>query len=344
MRVLVTGHRGYIGAVLTSVLRHARYEVVGLDCDFYRGCDFGRMQEDIDSFDTDIRQIEFTELLSFDAVIHLAGLSEHEVADLGPDLSREINLDATIRLAECCRQANVSRFIFASSCAVYGNGGESLLSELDIPAPLSTYAEQKLAAEQALRRLADGQFVPVFMRNATVFGVSPRLRVDTVVNDFVGAAHCYGRVEVQTAGRAWRPLIHVEDVARAYAAMLTAPDNRVSCEPFNVAATGENYRVIDIADAVVDQFARSTRTTSPTVFDRRSYRVSGEKLATLIPGAQPRWTLQQGVRQLRAGMESAGFTPSDWRCDRFRRRLHLRHEMEHGLLDESLRRTEGAFA
>ena len=344
MRVLVTGHRGYIGAVVTNVLRHARYDVVGLDCDFYRGCDFGRMHDEVDSFETDLRQIEFTDLLSFDAVVHLAGLSDHEVTDLGTDLAREINLDATIRLAECCRQANVGRFVFASTCAVYGNGGESVLTELDVPAPLSVYAEQKLAAEKALRRLADDQFVTVFMRNATVFGVSPRLRVDTVVNDFVGAAHCQGRVEVQTAGRAWRPLVHVEDVARAYAAVLAAPDDKVASEPFNVASTTENYRVIDIADAVVDQFAHTSRSTNPTVFDRRSYRVSGEKLARLAPDHCPRWTLHQGIRQLRAGMENAGFTPADWRCDRYRRSLRLRRSVETGELDAALRRVDHALA
>jgi len=344
MRVLVTGHRGYIGAVVTAVLRHARYDVAGLDCDFYRGCDFGRMQEDVASFDTDIRQIEFADLLSFDAVIHLAGLSDQESVEFGPNLTREINLDATIRLAECCRQAGVSRFVFASTCAVYGNGGEALLTELDLPGPLSPYAEQKLAAEQALRRLADSSFVPVFMRNATVFGVSPRLRVDTVLNDFVGSAVCRGRVEVKTAGRAWRPLIHVEDLARAYTAVLGAPDEAVHCEPFNVAVTEENYRVIDIADAVVEQFAHAIRHTNPMVFDKRSYRVSGEKLAKLFPGHRPRWTLNQGIRQLRTAMESAGFTPSDWRGHRYRRSLRLRRAIEAGELDAGLRRTDQVLA
>jgi len=340
MRVLVTGHRGYIGAVLTSVLRHARYDVAGLDCDFYRGCDFGRMQEDVACFHTDIRQVEFADLLSFDAVIHLAGLTDHEASDFGPDVAREINLDATIRLAECCRQAGVSRFIFASTCAVYGNGGETLLTELDVPGPLSAYAEQKLAAEQALRRLADTSFVPVFMRNATVFGVSPRLRVDTVLNDFVGSAVCSGRIEVKTAGRAWRPLIHVEDLARAYVGVLGAPDDTVTCEAFNVAATDENYRVIEIADAVVEQFSRASRQTNPMVFDKRSYRVSGDKLTDTFPKHRPRWTLHQGIRQLRSAMEAAGFTPSDWRGDRYRRSLRLQRAVEAGELDAELRQVE----
>jgi len=344
MRVLVTGHRGYIGAVVAAVLRHARYDVVGLDCDFYRGCDFGRMQEDVASYDTDIRQIEFADLLSFDAVVHLAGLTDGESVAFGAELTREINLDATIRLAECCRRAGVSRFVFASTCAVYGNGGESLLTELDLPNPLNPYAEQKLAAEQALRRLADSSFVPVFMRNATVYGVSPRLRVDTVLNDFVGSALCHGRIDVKTAGRAWRPLIHVEDLARAYAAVLSAPDDTVRCEPFNVAVTDENYRIIEIADAVTEHFARASRHTNPTVFDKRSYRVSGDKLTERFPKHRPRWTMNQGVRQLRTAMESAGFTPSDWRGDRYRRSLRLQRAVETGALDASLRRADPVVA
>ncbi len=344
MRVLVTGHRGYIGTVVASVLRHARYDVVGLDCDFFRGCDFGRVQDDIPSFDTDLRQVESTDLLSFDAVVHLAGLSDHETNALGADLGREINLDATVRLAECAKKANVQRFVFASTCAVYGHGGDTPLTELDLPSPLSPYAEQKLAAEKTLRRMADADFVPVFVRCGTVFGVSPRLRVDTVVNDFVGSVICHGRLEMKTAGRAWRPLIHVEDVARAYAAVLTAPDDVVASEVFNAAVSEENYRVIDIADAVVEQFGNCPRHTNPTIFDKRSYRVSGEKLARLFPKHRPRWTLSAGIRQLRSAMESAGFTPSDWRGDRYRRASHLQRAMETGALDAALRYRQRAVA
>lgn len=344
MRVLVTGHRGYIGSVVASVLRHARYDVVGLDCDFFRGCDFGRVQDDIPSFDTDLRQVESADFLSFDAVVHLAGLSDHETNALGADLGREINLDATVRLAECCKRANVRRFVFASTCAVYGHGGDTPLTELDIPSPLNPYAEQKLAAEKTLRRMAGADFAPVFMRCGTVFGVSPRLRVDTVVNDFVGSVISHGRIEMKTAGRVWRPLIHVEDVARAYAVVLTAPDDAVASEVFNVAVTEENYRVVDIADAVVEQFGNCQRHTNPTIFDKRSYRVSGEKLAKLFPKRRPRWTLDAGIRQLRSAMESAGFTPSDWRGPRYRRAPYLQRAMETGSLDAALRYPQRAVA
>ncbi len=344
MRVLVTGHRGYVGSVVASVLRHARYDVVGLDCDYFRGCDFGRVQDDIPSFDTDLRQVESADLLSFDAVIHLAGLSSHETNTFGAELSREINLDATVRLAECCKQADVGRFVFASTCAVYGSGGDTALTELDIPSPQSVYAQQKLAAEKTLRRMAGGGFAPVFMRCGTVFGVSPRLRVDTVVNDFVGSMICHGRLEMKTAGRAWRPLIHVEDVTRAYAAVLTATDEVTANEVINIAVTEENYRVIDVADAVVEQFGHGSRQANLTNFDKLSYRVSGDKLAKLFPNQRPRWTLSGGIRQLRSAMENAGFTPSDWRGRRYRRASYLEWAVETGALDSALRLKQKAVA
>jgi len=344
MRVLVTGHRGYVGSVVASVLRHARYDVVGLDCDYFSGCNFGRIQDDIPSFDTDLREVESADLLSFDAVIHLAGLSSHEADVLGADLSREINLDATVRLAECCKQANVGRFLFASTCAVYGDGADAVSTELDIPAPQTAYAQQKLAAEKTLRRMARADFLPVFLRCGTVFGVSPRLRVDTVVNDFVGSMICHGRIDMKTVGRARRPLIHVEDVARAYAGTLTAPSGTIAGEVINIASTTENYRVIDIADTVVEQFGHGARQASPTNYDKQSYRASGDKLAKLLPKHRPRWTLRRGIRQLRTAMESAGFTPSDWRGRRYRRAAYLEWAVETAQLDPELRRKQKAVA
>lgn len=344
MRVLVTGHRGYVGSVVASVLRHARYDVVGLDCDYYRGCDFGRLQDDIPCFDTDLRQVESTDLLSFDAVVHLGGLSSGETRIFGDDLSREINLDSTLRLGECCKQAGVGRFVLASTCAVYGRGGDEVLTELDLPVPRSSYGQQKLAAEQALRRLRGPGFSLVFMRCGTVYGVSSRLRVDTVVNDFVGSMVCHGRIQMQSAGRAWRPLVHVEDVARAYAGAVSAPNDVVDGEVINIAATPENYRVIDVADAVVEQFGHGQRQSKSDVFDPLSYRVSGDKLARLFPRHRPRWTLPEGIRQLRSAMESAGFTPSDWRGRRYRRGAYLQWAVENDVLDPTLRYRQKAVA
>ena len=344
MRVLVTGHRGYIGAVLVSVLQHARHEVVGLDCDWYHGCTFGRTRESIPSFDLDVRDIEFADLLSFDAVIHLAALPEDSDGDLDPALTEEINFRATVRLAECCKQANVARFLFASTCAVYGRGGGELQDEESSTAPLTDYATAKLRGEWELARLADATFTPVFLRNATVYGVSPRMRMDTVVNDFVGAAVANGHIAMRTEGHAWRPVMHVEDVARAYAAVLIAPDEAVRNRILNVAITEDNYRVIDIADQVTDLVPRCTRSVQLGVLDRRSYRVDGSRLRLALPALRWRWTLPQGIRQLRNAMVSTGVTSSEWRSDRYRRLLHLRTLMEHGELDPALRASESAWA
>jgi len=343
MRVLVTGHRGYIGSVLVRVLQHARHEVVGLDCDWYGDCDFGRMRDSIPSFEMDVRDVEFTDLLSFDAVIHLAALPQDSASQFDPTLNDEINFEATVRLAECCKQASVSRFLFASTCAVFGNSGGELQNETSSTAPKSPHAVAKLRCEQGLLRLADEQFAPVLLRNATVYGVSPRLRLDTVGNEFVGSAVTNGRVAMRTEGRAWRPLMHVEDVARAYAAVLAAADEVVGGQVFNVAITEENYRVIDIADCVTEFVPDCTRSVRTGIPDQSSYFVDGSKLRRALPHLTWRWTLPQGIRQLRAAMLGAGLTAGEWRSDRYRRVMRLSTMLERGELDSALRRHELAY-
>lgn len=344
MRVLVTGHRGYIGAVLVSVLRHARHEVVGLDTDLYRGCDFGRVRDEVPSFEIDVREVEFADLLSFDAVIHLAALPEDFSGGISPNLTWEVNAGGAVRLAECCKQAGVSRLLFASTCAVYGAGRGGLQDETSEIKPISAYAEAKAWAETQIVRMASPSFTPVVLRNATVYGVSPRLRLDTVVNDFVGSAVARGRVESQTDGRAWRPLVHVEDIARAYAGLLGLEDAVVRGEVFNVAPTEENYRIADVADLVselVPDCGTARRADSP---DRRSYSVEGSKLRRALPGFTWRWTLPQGIRQLRAAMAGAGLASGEWRSQRFRRVLNLQSQLEQGELNASLRRAAGGCA
>jgi nucleoside-diphosphate-sugar epimerase len=344
MRVLVTGHLGYLGSVMTTVLRHARFDVVGLDCDLYRGCDFGRIHDPVPAFDFDLREVEFTDLLSFDAVIHLAALSDDASGEIDPQLTEAVNYEATVRLAECCKKANVSRFLFASSCSVYGRGGSGPLDERGSGRRLSRYAGSKLRCERALARLADHAFTPVFLRNATVYGVSPRLRLDLVVNDFVGSAVTTGQVKMKTVGSAWRPLIHVEDLARVYAVVLVARDELVHNETFNVVPGDENYRVIDVADVVTEHVPRSTRAVSGGVFDERSYRVDGSKLRRTFPDLRFRWTLPVGIRQLRNAMTNAGLTPGDWRSDRYRRVMRLSRLLESGELSPDLRRAEPVLA
>ena len=343
MRVLVTGHRGYIGSVLTKVLANARFDVVGLDTDLYQGCDFGRISDDVPSFDTDIRDIEFADLVSFDAVVHLAALT-NDSATLDAGLINEINHTATIRLAECCKKAGVSRFIFASSCSVYGRSARKIVDERSPVEPIGPYAQSKLRCEHDLLRLTGGAIAPVIMRNATVYGASPRLRMDIVVNDFVASAVARGRITMRTAGGAWRPFVHVEDLARVYAVILTAPDDMVSGQVFNVNPPDDNYRIANVADLVAEQIPPTTWTASDAVFDERSYRVDGSKLLATLPQFRYRWSLNVGIRQLRNALSGTGVTPGEWRSDRYRRSLRLQKLIEAGRLSPDLRQMETAAA
>lgn len=337
MRVLVTGHRGYFGSVLCGVLRAARFDVVGLDAGWFEGCEFGRMRDDVPSFDSDVRDIEFTDLLSFDAVVHLAGLSDDACGALAPRLTEEINTETTVRLAEACRRANVSRLVCASSCAVYGRSGNGVVDEFAPARPCSAYAASKLHSERDVARLADGTFSPVFLRLATMYGVSPRLRLDTVVNDFVASAVTTGRITMRSAGGEWRPLVHVEDAARVIASVLRAPADELSGQIINVARREENYRVIDIADAVTDLVSPCVRHGMRDGVDHSSYRVDGAQLRRLFPEFVFRWNLERGIKQLHQAMLCNGVTPADWRGERFRRLPHLLRLQEQGRLSSTLR-------
>jgi len=336
MRVLVTGHKGYLGAVLTSVLRHAHHEVAGLDCDLYGDCDFGRVRDPIDGFDCDIRGIEAADLAQFDAVIHLAALPDDPAGLLTPTLIQEVNAGATFRLAHRCREAGVARLIFASTCAVYGSRGGEWLREEAAPRPVTAYAKSKLLAEAAVSQLASDAFAPVHLRLGTLYGMSPRMRVDTVVNDFVGAAVTSGRVGMKTQGWAWRPFVHVQDVARAILETLKAPRELVCNEVFNVVNSHSNCRVIDVADRVAELVPNCARLASTGVTDLLSYRVSGDKFAGAFPNFRWRYDLSEGIRQLRCGYDNAGLTHGEWRSDRYRRAMRLAAMVERGQIDLTL--------
>lgn len=344
MRVLVTGHRGYIGSVMAAVLRNARFEVVGLDADLYHGCDFGRIRDTEPSFDLDLRDIEFTDLLSFDAVIHLAALPEDAPAELNLSLIREVNEEATVRLAECCKQAGVSRFLLASSYDIYGEDAGSPFDESCAPRPTTPSGTAKLRCEKTLARLADDAFAPVFLRHAEVCGVSPRLRTDLMLNRFVATAVATGRINVPGAGRGWRPIVHVEDLTRAYAAVLMAPDAAVRNEVFNVVAPGENHRVIDMADLVTELVPESSRHLSGDLFADPGCRLDGSKLKCVFPKLSFRWSIRQSIRQLRNAMRCAGLTPSDLRSDRFGRSARIRTLIERDEVDPTMRRRASALA
>lgn len=338
MRILVTGHRGYIGTVLAPWLVDAGHEVVGLDTGLYEQCAFGAPARELPWIHKDVRAVATRDLRGFDAVAHLAGLSNDPLGDLDPRLTHQINAEASVRLAARCRDAGVRRFAFSSSCSAYGAAGGQLIAE-DAPLrPVTPYGQSKVEAERGIAALATPGFCPVFLRNATVYGLSPRLRFDLVLNNLVAWATATGRVHLKSDGSAWRPLVHVEDVAAAFLAALAAPAEAVYGQAFNIGATCENHRIRDLACIVAEtvpgariEFADGA---GP---DRRCYRVDCTKAARQLPGFQVRWAARQGARQLYEAYLRARLTVGDFEGPRFRRVDHIRLLMARGTLDGSLR-------
>lgn len=344
MRVLVTGHRGYIGSVTAVVLRNAGCDVVGLDVDLNKGCEFGRVHESFPCFDLDLRDVDFADLLSFDAVVHLAALSDDDSGAIDPGLTASVNHHGAVRFAELCKQAQVSRFVFASSCSVYGRTCSEVADEQSPVQPLTHYAHSKLAAEREIAAFADGAFCPTSLRIGTVYGVSPRIRLDTVVNEFAGSAVALGRIVMRTSGTAWRPFVHVEDVARVILGVLSAPEDAVRGENFNVVPHGGNHRIIDVADSIAECVPHCSRRLPLDVSDRSDYRVDGSKWLEAMPKFTYHWTLRQGLVQLISALRNSGLTPAEWRGCRFRRAHWLRSQMDSGALEADLKTLKSAVA
>lgn len=339
MRVLVTGHHGYVGSVLAPGLREAAHEVVGLDTFYYRGCDFGDGSELKPSLELDLRDVRPAELEGFDAVVHLAALSNDPLGDFNPDWTYAINRDATITLARAARDAGVRRFVFASSCSMYGAAeGDTALTEAAPLRPLTPYAESKVAAEEALSELAGSDFAPVSMRNATVYGVSPRLRLDIVLNNLVAWAHTTGAIRLQSDGSSWRPLIHVRDVARATLALLEAPDQVVRGEAFNIGSDAQNYRIRELAEIVHGRLPQCEVTFAEGASaDPRSYRVDFAKFESAFPQCQFEWTAESGVDELARAYEEVGLTFEDFQGHRYIRLGQLRRLLGARAFDAELR-------
>jgi nucleoside-diphosphate-sugar epimerase len=339
MRVLVTGHDGYIGAVVTPVLLQAGHEVTGLDLGLFSHVTFGPPPPDVPTLRMDVRDVSASDVTGFDAIVHLAALSNDPLGSLSPAATDEVNHVATIRLAAAAREAGVERFAFSSSCSLYGAAGDDLLDETAAFSPITPYAQSKVLAERGLSRLAGDDFSPTFLRNATAYGVSPRLRGDLVLNDLVGVACTSGEVLIRSDGTPWRPLIHVEDIARAFVAVLEAPRELVHDEAFNVGQTGENYRIRDLG-AIVEEVVPDSRVVyapggGP---DRRAYRVSCEKIRRVLPGFRPQWTARRGAEQLHAAFVEHGLTLEALGGPQFVRLERIRQLQAQGLLDASLRR------
>lgn len=339
MRVLITGHNGYIGSVMVPVLRTAGHDVVGLDTFFFEDCTLSGDEDHVPELRKDIRDIGVTDLVGFDAIVHLAALCNDPLGDLDPEWTRDINHRASVQLARMARDAGVARFLYASSCSMYGAAGtDDILTEEASLRPLTAYAVSKVRTEEDLAKLADGAFSPVFMRNATAYGVSPRLRADVVLNNLVCWAHTTGRIRIMSDGTPWRPIVHVQDISRAFAAALLAPREAIHGQAFNVGANGENYQVRDLAEIVRNTVAGCTVEYAEGAGpDPRSYRVDFSKLARTFPEFRPHWNASSGARELYAALQAARVTFADFQGRQFIRLAQIKHLLGCGELDQALR-------
>ena len=339
MRVLVTGHRGYVGGSLMPLLLEKRYQLRGVDADLFSSCSFFGDLAPVEEQIRDIRTLERCDLEGFQAVIHLAGLCNDPLGDIDPNLTMDINFHATVKLAEIAKAAGVQKFVFASSCSIYGAGGEEWLDEHSALSPVTPYARSKMLSEQELTRLADDRFCPVFLRAATAYGASPKLRFDLVLNNLSAWALTTGRVRLKSDGAAWRPLVHVEDLGRAFVAALEAPSELVNCRAFNVGQTSENYRVSEVAKLVEEAVSGSRIEFSQQVgADRRCYRVRCDRNAEELPHFRPAWTVKSGIEQLLEVLRRQPLSSEDFEGSRFDRKAHLLQLLERGIFDQGLRR------
>jgi nucleoside-diphosphate-sugar epimerase len=338
MRVLLTGHKGYIGTVLVPMLLAEGHEVVGIDSDIFEGSTFGKGIQDIPELRKDVRDIEAADLQGFDAVLHLAGLSNDPLGNLNPDLTYEINHRASVRLAELSKQAGIERFIFSSSCSNYGAGGEDWLTEESAFNPVTPYGESKVRVEQDVSLLADDSFSPTFLRNSTAYGVSPRLRFDLVLNNLVAWALTTGRVYIKSDGSPWRPIVHIADISRAFIAVLHAPREVVHNEAFNVGRNEDNYQIRDLANIVKETVPGCEIEYAPDGGpDKRCYRVNCSKILEVLPEFKPQWNARLGAQELYDAYQSVGLTLEEFEGPRYQRISHIKKLLSDRSLDETLR-------
>jgi nucleoside-diphosphate-sugar epimerase len=338
MRILVTGHDGYIGTVLVPILLSAKHDLVGLDSNLFARCTFGGRIGNIPSIKKDIRDVTAKDVDGFDAVLHLAGLSNDPLGDLNPKLTLEINYLASVRLAQLAKAAGVPRFVFSSSCSNYGAGGDDFLTEESAFNPVTPYGTSKVLVEQEVAKMADANFSPTFLRNATAYGVSPKLRFDLVMNNLVAWAYTTGRVFIKSDGTPWRPIVHIEDISRAFLAVVEAPRDLIHNQAFNVGRNEDNYRVREIAQIVKETVpGTEIEYASDASPDKRCYRVDCSKVQRVLPGFKPLWDARRGAEELLAAYQRIGLTVNEFEGIRYKRIAHIRALIEEGAVDENLR-------
>jgi len=340
MRVLVTGHNGYIGSILVGLLVAGGHDVVGLDNYMFESCTLGREDQQPGlTIRKDIRDVGLDDLEGIDVVCHLAGISNDPVGDLDPQITDEVNHRASVRLAELAARAGVERFIFSSSCSIYGASPSGWVDEASDINPVTPYGWSKINVETDVSAIASDAFSPVFLRNATAYGVSPRLRADLVVNNMVGYAVTQGRVVMKSDGTPWRPLVHIEDISRAFVAVTEAPRDAVHNQVFNVGSTAENYQIRDVA-SIVEQTVpgASVELADKAGPDIRNYRVNCDKIRAAVPGFKPEWTVAAGAEQLYTSLSSAGLSEEDFQGSLLRIE-HIKSEQLAGRLTSDLRVT-----
>jgi nucleoside-diphosphate-sugar epimerase len=338
MRVLVTGARGYIGTVMVPMMLEAGHEVVGLDTDLYRRSTFGSWREPIRTLVKDVRAVERSDLAGFDAIAHLAALSNDPLGDLNPELTYDINHRASVHLARVAKDAGVGRFVFASSCSNYGAAGDAPVDETSELNPVTAYGRTKVLVEQDVAKLADGRFTPTFLRCATAYGASPRLRFDVVLNNLVAWAFTTGKVFLKSDGTPWRPIVHIEDISRAFLAVLAAPPDVVRAQAFNVGRNDQNYRIREIAEIVKETVPGCEISFAADAGpDKRNYRADFGKIARLLPSFEPRWDARKGAKQLLEAYRAVGLELEDFEGPRYRRIDQLKRLMAEGYLGPDLR-------
>ena len=316
------------------------FQLVGLDAHFFDGAGLPELETKIPEISKDIRDVTIDELKGFDAIIHLAALSNDPMGDLKPELTLEINYRASVRLAQLAREAGVRRFVFSSSCSIYGASGSRALDENARVAPLTAYAESKVRTEDEVSRLADSGFSPVFLRNATAYGASPRLRADVVLNNLTCWAVATGKIRIMSDGTPWRPLVHIEDISQAFIEALRAPREAVHNQAFNVGSNEQNYQVRDIAEIVKQVVSgASVQYGENAGPDARNYRVDFSKIARVVPSFRPRWNARSGAEQVYQSLAGIGLRVEDFQGRCFTRLVQLRFLLESGRIDSSLRWT-----